>query len=196
MTEKYTGPRFQVDLTQKELPCSDQASQLIDWAKKLALWGLAPKVEGGYGGNLSYRTHTGFVITGAGSNLAQLTTQALVEVLSFDFQTNQIKAVGLVLPSSESMLHHAIYATRKDVGAIFHGHLNFDDPDFMKKFKDIPITEHEAPYGSVALVDEVIKILGNHAVVLIKNHGFLAFGRDIELAGEEIRLGLRIKVKG
>ena len=99
-------------------------------------------------------------------------------------------AKGLKEPSSESILHYAIYRNRPDVNAIFHGHsaLILANADTL----NIPSTSREQPFGSIELVDSVLEILGTGSFLIMKNHGFLSLGPTMEDAGNTV---LRICAK-
>ena len=51
------------------------------------------------------------------------------------------------------------------------------------------VTRREDPFGSVALVRRVLEILDDHTFIVMRNHGFLALGVDMESAGQ---LALRV----
>lgn len=46
------------------------------------------------------------------------------------------------------------------------------------------MTKTEQPYGTVQLANEVLEVLEDHTYV-IRNHGFVSLGRDIEEAGNQ-----------
>ena len=72
-----------------------------------------------------------------------------------------------------------IYEKRPEVNAIFHGH----SLELLKP--GIVTTEEEKPYGTVELVEEVLKVLDNDVFVL-KNHGFVSLGKTMDEAGNNI----------
>jgi ribulose-5-phosphate 4-epimerase/fuculose-1-phosphate aldolase len=53
----------------------------------------------------------------------------------------------------------------------------------------LPVTRREEPFGSISLVRRVLEMLGDHTFVVMRNHGFLALGADMESAG-----GLALRV--
>ncbi len=182
MSEKYLGVRFKTIFKEDKRIEEERIEKLKFWGKKFTDLNLAPKIEGGFAGNLSFRTHHGFIITASGANLSELNDDDFVEVMNVDVSLKQIFVCGLKEPSSESFLHHAIYIKRQDINVVFHGHdkltLKFND---MLNF---PITKKEQPYGSKELVDEVVKILNmNCNYFLIKKHGFISLGKTIDEAG-------------
>jgi len=158
-----------------------EIERLKFWGKKFTELNLAPKIKGGFAGNLSFRTLDGFIITASGANLDKLNDDDFVKVKDVDIPLKQIFVCGLKIPSSESFLHSAIYVKRKDINAVFHGH-----DKLVLKFNNrlkFPITEKEQPYGSTELVKEMVKILDNYNYILIKEHGFISLGKTIDEAG-------------
>ncbi len=180
MPEKYAGVKFSTELKpgQREL---EKAAELIKWCRAFYRMGIASQ-GGEVAGNISVRAKRGFLITPAGHDFSKITENELVEVVGVDEEKKLIKAVGKVNPSSEAFLHAGIYWQRKDVNAVLHDH-NRPVTENPEKFGVIE-TEQEQPYGTVALRDEVLKILGKNKLVQMKNHGFIAMGKDIEEAGK------------
>ena len=171
MSSQYIGTKFQTVFKDKNAIKNDNISTLIKWCNKFAEFGLSPKLVGGFGGNLSFRTVEGFIITASGVNLKNLSENDFVEVIEADILLKKILVNGTKLPSSESLLHYYIYSQRLEINAVFHGH----DEKVQQKCEQmkLPITEQEQPYGSVELIEEVGKILQNHFYLVLKNHGFL-----------------------
>lgn len=174
------------------LPPIDPAiEELKGWCRRFHEQGLTPPYEGSSLGNLSFRTEKGnnaFIITASQLGLKDNPTEdAFVRVHTCDYDRGIVHASGTREPSSESMLHFEIYKARKDIGAIFHGHC----APILERAEEmvLPITRKEEPFGSVALVRRVLEILDEHTFVVMRNHGFLALGEDMESAG---RLALRV----
>ncbi len=181
MTEIYSGIKFKVTFDKNRKPVSKKSELLKAWSRKFSELGLAPRYENGCGGNLSFRTSGGFIITAAGSDLGKLDDSDLVEVLAADISTRQVFVIGVKEPSSESILHHEIYQRRHDINAVFHGH-----DDLVLRYNSqlkLPVTEKEHPYGTIALVWAVTRLLKDD-YILLKNHGFLALGKDMDEAGK------------
>ncbi len=174
------------------LPPVDPAiEELKGWCRRFHEQGLTPSYEESSLGNLSFRPEketNSFIITASGLELKDnLTADAFVRVHTCDFDRGIVRASGVREPSSESMLHFEIYKARKEIGAIFHGHC----APILERAEEmrLPVTHREEPFGSVALVRRVLEILEDHTFVVMRNHGFLALGVDMESAGE---LALRV----
>ena len=184
MPEEYIGTKFETVFLKKQVPNNDKIKHLILWGKKLSLLGLTPEYEFGAAGNLSFKTNTGYIVTATGANLGNLTNKDFVEVRSCSLEGKEIVAIGMKEPTSETMLHCQIYGKRPDVKVIFHVH-----DDYAVKRCDefgLKCTANEAPYGSKELVDEVMKIIGDHDYIVMKNHGIISLGSTFDEAGERI----------
>ena len=47
-----------------------------------------------------------------------------------------------------------------------------------------PVTEKEYKPGTIELANEVLRILGDNDLIVIKNHGFIALGKTMKEAGD------------
>jgi ribulose-5-phosphate 4-epimerase/fuculose-1-phosphate aldolase len=183
--EKYFGTRFKTIFIEKRKIENKNIKRLKFWGKIFGKLKLASKIEGGFSGNLSFRTERGFIITSAGSDLSNLKDFDFTEVVKADIKNKKVFVYGLKEPSSESFLHYKIYELKNIAKAIFHGH----DDLILKCYKQlkIPPTKKEAPYGSISLANEAIKVLKIYPKVnyfILKNHGFVSLGKTIDQAGK------------
>jgi ribulose-5-phosphate 4-epimerase/fuculose-1-phosphate aldolase len=85
-------------------------------------------------------------------------------------------------PSSESIMHFLVYNTRNDINAIFHGHSK-PISDNAEKL-GLVITKNEKPPGTIELANEVLDVLDENSIIIIKNGGFVSFSRTMKEAGE------------
>jgi L-fuculose-phosphate aldolase len=184
MGNQYLGTKFKTTFRSNEVSVSPLFKIIKHWSAIFAKHNFAPAMPGGFGGNLSIRDGSSFFITASGADLANLSENEIVKVCQCDFECNAVEVIGCKEPSSETLLHNEIYKNRPEVNAIFHGHY----PPFEEHAKrlNLKVTENEAPYGSIALVKEVIKILANENIVIIKNHGFLSMAKEPNQAGNQI----------
>jgi len=183
--EKEVQIKFKVEFLGKTFPEYSGLEELRHWCAQFHKSGLTPSFAKGTLGNLSFRTGAGkeeFLITASAVGFKDdLKTEDFVLVSSVDMKDMVVYAYGKRAPSSESMLHYAIYKAREDVNAVFHGHCRkmLDNSD---KF-GIQETEKAEPYGSPELVDSVLKLLGDNAFIIMKEHGFLSLGKTMDIAG-------------
>jgi L-fuculose-phosphate aldolase len=98
-------------------------------------------------------------------------------------------------PSTEYQLHLEIYEKRPDVQAICHAHplyatgfavagLPLDKlvlPEIISSLGIIPISEYGMP-GTAEIAQKIRGQIINHDAILMKNHGALTVGKDLEEA--------------
>ena len=187
-------PKFKTLFLKKTAPADPRLQALAYWCRVFHESGLAPSYGFGSHGNLSFRLGPGenkFIITVSAIRLKnKMTRRCFFKVTGVDIKKNSVSGMGVRRPSSESLLHDAIYKKRKDVNAVFHGHC----ADILKWAPrlGIPETCAEEPYGTPALAESVCRILDGHEFLIIKNHGFISLGKDLRQAG---RRALRILKK-
>lgn len=180
----YTGVKFRTEMIGDNLPSDLRLDKLKYWCEIFHERGLAPPYDGGSYGNLSFRLKDNecFIITASQSGLNESTTNnRFVTVTSVDLEKGIVYAIGSRKPSSEAMVHHAIYHARPDVQAVFHGHCDIISRDAEEL--GIPITFKEEPYGTIALVKRVLETLDDLSFLEMRNHGFLALGKSLDEAG-------------
>ncbi len=183
--EEYSGVKFKTVLRKEAISKDANITQLIYWCKKFHSLGLTPDYDyhgkTASAGNLSCRIKDGFIVTAAGKDMEKVGEEDFVKVVATNTEKMEVEAIGLSPPSSESFLHDLIYQKRTDVNAIFHGH--FDKITHNAGKLGIAETSEEKPYGTMELAKEVLKILGRNSVIVMKNHGFIALGGDMDAAG-------------
>ena len=180
--------KFKTKMISKEIPSDSRIKELKRWCEIFHKRNLAPPYEGGSHGNLSFRLNKKgdrFIITGSRIGLKnKLTPACFVEVVSCDLNKKTVHASGIRKPSSETMLHFAIYHKRKDVRAIFHGHSKKIIASAKKLA--LPVTIKEAPYGTVKLTQRVLEILDGEPFLVMKNHGFISVGKSMKEVGRRV----------
>jgi ribulose-5-phosphate 4-epimerase/fuculose-1-phosphate aldolase len=176
--------RFKTVFVSDKIFNDSKTVELKKWSEKFQKYGLTPKVEGNYTGNLSFRLKEGFVITTSRlKNKKNFSNDFLVYVKNYDEQTNTFYVEGKNIPSSESIMHHLLYENYREINAVFHGHnyLIVINADKLK----LPITEKESESGTIELAKEVLKVLNENKLIVLKNHGFVSVGTTMEEAGEQ-----------
>lgn len=147
-------------------------------------------------GNFSVRDkETGYiVITPTGMDRAEMLPE---DVVVIDMQGRVVEALTGKKPTSESMMHIAVYKARPDVGAIVHTHSK-NATAFAVMNKPIPAIVYElfllgckkgyipvAPYGrpgTKKLAQSVLKPLEISDVALMQAHGVIAVAKDLKEA--------------
>jgi ribulose-5-phosphate 4-epimerase/fuculose-1-phosphate aldolase len=168
--EIYVGTKFRTITMRPDVPRNDE---LVQWCRRWSAAGFIGKAMG----NLSTRHETGFLITPTGTDPAKLTADDFVHVITAEYAPPTLTVAGKHEPSSESLMHAAIYAARPSIGAVFHGHCERMVAEAGRL--GLPVTQRERPYGTPAMADAVLDVLSGHAVVIMCNHGFVALGRTM-----------------
>lgn len=144
----------------------------------------------GTSGNLSGRTHDGYLITPTGIAYDDLKTGSLVEM---DLDGRRLD--GDFKPSSEWSFHADIYRERPEVRAVVHVHSPYATglactrqaiPGFhyevaMAGGCDIRCAEY-ATFGTKALARHALQALDGRMACLLANHGQIALGDSIPVA--------------
>ena len=161
--------------------------RVAEVARKMAELGLVS----GTSGNVSARLPDAlFAITPMGRSYEGMSADDIV-VVDGDLYSVE----GDLIPSSESLLHVAIYEARPDVGGIVHTHAVYSSAVAVAGLGIPPIVDEMvvalggevrvsdyAPPASEELAERVCAALGNRDAALIRNHGAVAVGATPEAA--------------
>jgi L-fuculose-phosphate aldolase len=177
-----------------------ERQQVLDAVQRIVAAGLVS----GASGNVSRRIETPngelFAVTASRVPYHRF---GIDDVLVVDAEIDPV--VGDGIPSSESLAHMAVYAARPDVGAVIHTHSVYASA-FAVAAQPIPCVLDEqvvilggavavAEYGASAsqrLADNAVAALGDRAAVLLKHHGVLGVGSDLEEAVAVVDLVERV----
>lgn len=184
--ESYQGVKFR-HLQTKNVYAYDQRLTLLNhWAHIFAQLGLAPVHGSGAYGNQSYRTgETSFIITKSAMIPAEtLHPDNFCHVTGFDEQTTSFITEGTALPSSESFLHQALYQFLPHINTILHGHCSLLNN--YSQALNIPVTKNFYDYGTQDLANSALELLNDKPILffILKDHGFVALGEDIDSTGK------------
>ena len=125
------------------------------------------------------------------------------EVLVIDFEAEPVEGEGV--PSSETLTHLAVYRARPDVGAVIHTHSVYAsvlavagleippllDEQVVALGGPVPVAEY-AMSASEELADKACAALDEGNAVLLRNHGVLGVGADLEEAATVCELVERL----
>jgi L-fuculose-phosphate aldolase len=146
-------------------------------------------------GNISVRLSNGnILITPSGVTKGRISAEDLL-VIDLDGQIIKAAENPNLKATSEQPMHIEIYRQRPDVRAVIHTHLIFANamaismgkirmdviPEAAIAFGEIPITEF-ALASSAQNATAIRGLIKNHDVVLIRNHGSLAVGKNLDEA--------------
>ena len=184
MAEGKVAPKFTTEFLDRQVPGDQQIDELKKWCDQFTKSGLMPFYGSGAYGNLSFRLKPGsqeFIITSSGMKETSA-AESFVKVSRVDLEKKIVYAAGQREPSSESMFHSLIYRARPEINAVFHGHCQALLDNCARL--GLVCTEKEEPYGTLELADQIMKALGKNDFLIIKNHGFIALGKNMAAAGE------------
>jgi len=145
----------------------------------------------GTGGNLSIFNREENLIAIKPSGVPYQSMQAQdVVVLRPDGE----KVDGILKPSSETKFHLAIYHARQDVDAILHSHqvhattiacmgIELPAVHYLLAFSGdkVPLAPY-ATFGTQALSDNILSVLGKYKACLLENHGLITLGTSLDEA--------------
>lgn len=143
-------------------------------------------------GNISVRDDKDNVVAITPSNIAY-EKMKVEDVAIVDIDGNWIG--GDFKPSSETPMHTGVLKMRRDINAVVHIHSKYATVMSMRgeqlpratvpsnMYYPIVCTKEFFPPGSEELARTAIEAIGlSHDVTLLKNHGLLATGADIDSA--------------
>jgi L-fuculose-phosphate aldolase len=177
-----------------------ERAEVLDTVNRIVGAGLVA----GASGNVSRRIRTGdgdlIAVTASSVPYHRF---SIDDVLVCDFEVEPVFGDGV--PSSESLSHLAIYRARPDVGAVIHTHSVYASA-FAVAGKAIPCVLDEqvvslggavevAEYGSSAseeLAERAVAALGDRAAVLLRHHGVIGVGAELEEALAVVELVERV----
>lgn len=175
-------------------------SGLESWREKLfklELIGEYEDLKVGYGNiselkNLTYLYQFNgpqFVITGTQTGkFPQLTGDHYTQVVGHDVANSHLISYGPIEPSSEALTHASIYLAAPNVSAIFHIHSTPIWEGMIKN--DMPATPDDIEYGTLEMANCVRELTTGRDAgsFVMKGHqdGVIAYGRNLDEAGEEI----------
>jgi len=161
---------------------------VVDAGKEMIRRGLTV----GTWGNVSVRDpETGYVyLTPSGMNYDRLECD---DIVVFDREGNWVE--GERRPSIEKSLHISIYRNRPDVNAVLHTHpvystvfcvIEQDMPPVTEEFvqiigEKVCVADYALP-GTELLAQNAVRALGHRNAVLLKSHGSVCVGPDLDSA--------------
>lgn len=178
LMDGYVGVKFRAIQLSSDMPLVIKAIFPLfkQSAQLLKEYGMTPK----NGGNISLKRVDGMVITSSGSNLGSLEEDEIVHVRKCSIEDRIVEYDGLNVPSSETFMHYLIYQLRSNIGAIVHAH----DPATSRfATASVKETAKEEPYGTLDLAKIACDTFSkNEDVIILKNHGYVAVGQNLEEA--------------
>jgi L-fuculose-phosphate aldolase len=167
----------------------DLKAQVIVACNQLVRLGLTT----GTSGNVSVRVpDAGHIVVSPSS--VRYETMTVADVCTVEVESGD-QVEGDRNPTSELLMHLAVYRARPDVGAVIHAHtlhttalslLGKGIPPIMDEQVgllggDVALCPHTLP-GSEALASTVLEHLADRRAVILAHHGMLGCGRDVQQA--------------
>jgi L-fuculose-phosphate aldolase len=164
-------------------------NEIVRTARQIAQNGLSRSSDG----NLSARlSENRILITPAGAYKAWLQPDQIVQI---DLDGNLCSRLSSNQPSSEYLMHLAVYRHRPDVKAVIHAHPPLavaltligqpfpSDlvPEGLTALGDVPTVPYARP-GTAQMGEQLLPYLANHDVLLLDHHGSLTVGKTLEEA--------------
>ena len=174
-----------------------ERAEVLEAAKTIHREGLVV----GTSGNVSAR-----VLDSQGGSLMAITASSkayeemvIDDVVVVDLEGDPV--LGDAVPSTESLLHAAIYAARSDVNAVVHTHsvyasalavAGLEVPALIDEMvvylgESVRVAEYGFP-GSEELAERALAALGERNAVLLRNHGVVGVGNTVSEAVMACRL--------
>lgn len=146
-------------------------------------------------GNISARTADGnILITPSGVCKGRINA---LDLLVMDASGKIVKPAAdpTMKPTSEQPMHLEVYRQRPDVRAVIHTHLIYANALVIAKGKirmdvmpeaaaflgSVPVTDFAMP-SSTQNADAIHSLITEHDIILIRNHGSLAVGKNLDEA--------------
>jgi L-fuculose-phosphate aldolase len=148
-------------------------------------------------GNLSIRVGETILITPSTYSLREIEPEHLVTV----YPDGHYKALPGLRPSSELLVHQAIYNARPDIQVVFHAHPPRSTalcitgqsleqhilPETMMVLGPVPLLPYRLP-GSESLAELIGKGIQDYHALLLANHGVIATGMTLKEALHRLEL--------
>lgn len=178
LMDGYEGVKFKAIQLSSDMPLVVKAlfSIFNHSAQQLKKYGMTPQ----NGGNISLKMVDGMVITSSGSNLGCMEEDEISYVRKCSVEDRVVEYDGSNVPSSETFMHYLIYQLRSDIGGIVHAH----DPATSRfATASVKETAKEEPYGTLDLAKIACDTFSkNEDIIILKNHGYVAVGQNLEEA--------------
>lgn len=160
-----------------------QKSDIVKIAKMM----YQKEMVNAFEGNISIKNNDEIIITpsqickGLLDESMLMTTNLDGQVLSGDYKI-----------SSETGLHIEAYKLRKNINAVVHAHSPYATafaiankpieskayPEMIALFKKVPIIKYGTP-STKEVYDDLKNYIFDYDIVLLQNHGIVAFGSDV-----------------
>jgi 3,4-dihydroxyphthalate decarboxylase len=153
-------------------------------------------------GHVSARSVDGknMLIRGRGKQETGLLFTKPSDIVLADFDGRRVQKTGMLKPPNESCIHGELYKARPDVGAVVHAHppsivltsmagielrpiFGGYDPRAMRlAIRRIPVYQSSLTLHSKDDVHEMMAVMGDNEICVLRGHGVVVCGKDVEEA--------------
>jgi ribulose-5-phosphate 4-epimerase/fuculose-1-phosphate aldolase len=153
-------------------------------------------------GHVSARSVDGknMLIRGRGGEETGLLFTKPSDIVLADFDGRRVQNTGMLKPPNESCIHGELYKARPDVGAVVHAHppaivltsmagielrpiFGGYDPRAMRlAIEGIPVYQSSLTLQSKEQVHEMMAVMGDSGICVLRGHGVVACGKTVEEA--------------
>jgi len=151
-------------------------------------------------GHVSARSADGksMWIRGRGREETGLLFTKPTDIVRANFDGERTQKNGALKPPNESCIHGELYKSRSDIGAVVHAHpasivltsmadlelrpiFGGYDPRAMRMaINGIPVYRSSLTLHSVGQVREMIAVMGDSDICVLRGHGAVVCGKDVE----------------
>lgn len=186
--------KFNCKLSGSDFEFPDLVYEALEqWRGEMYNLGLIGMYDNGIGfGNISHRVGDTdqFIISGSATgNFQHLERKHYALVTAYNFEENSLECSGNIKASSESLSHAAIYEQLNSINAVIHVH----SKSLWDRYRfQLPTTAESVAYGTPEMAGEIRRVISEDSlkegVIVMAGHeeGIIAFGRNMEIAGERI----------
>jgi L-fuculose-phosphate aldolase len=177
-----------------------EREQVLDAVRRICDAGLVAAASGNVSQRIRRDEGDLYAVTASRVPYHRFTVDDVVVV---DADVEPVAGDGI--PSSESLAHMAVYAARPDVGAVIHTHSVYASAFAVAGRAIEPIVDEQvivlggevtvAKYGASAseeLAANAVAALGDRGAVLLRHHGVLGVGADLDEAVAVVELVERL----
>ncbi|MFN3603345.1 MAG: class II aldolase/adducin family protein [Leptonema sp. (in: bacteria)] len=177
---------MQLDIFSKDL--DSKKKEFVYYARLIYKKGFVVAYEG----NLSIRLNENYIlVTPSKFCKGKLQTKDLVIV---DKEGNLVYSENSLQPTSEILMHLAVYKHRKDINAVIHSHppysialtlsgISLEEPDLpeiLLVLGSVPTAKY-ALTGTQEMVEAILPYISYNSI-LLSHHGVLSLGENLEEA--------------
>jgi L-fuculose-phosphate aldolase len=179
----------------------EEKEQVLEACRRIVAAGLVA----GASGNVSRRVEgpDGVPLVAITASKVPYHRLTAGDIVVIDFEGDPVEGEGV--PSSETLAHLAAYRARPDASAVIHTHsiyasalavAGLEIPPLIEEQVvilggSVPVAEY-AMAGTQELADKICAALGEGNAVLVRNHGVLGVGVDLEEAATACELVERL----